>query len=71
MEDKQGYDFSEYVIEPLMTALGEDIDEILAYLNGMAPEDLQIISGSFEDIYRKFTTDEVYKALEELESKIA
>lgn len=69
--DTQGVDIGKHLINPLMEAFGEDADEILAYLNQMEIEDLREISGIFEEIYRKFMTDEVYNALGELEEKIA
>lgn len=55
---------------PIMEAFGDDIDEILAYLNEMDVDDLDTISGCFEDIYGKFMTEEVWDALEKLENKI-
>lgn len=64
-------DREEYFVTPLMEAFGEDASEILNYLNNMKIEELREISGIFEDIYRKFTTDEVYDALGKLEEKIA
>ncbi len=67
--DNQGMDVDKYLINPVMDALGEDIDSILEYLSRMEIEDLVVISGCFEDIYRKFTTDEVWDTLEELEQK--
>lgn len=69
--DTQGMDIGKYLFNPLMEAFGDDVEEILAYLNEMETEDLAIISGCFEEIYGKFLTDEVYDALEELENKIA
>ncbi len=70
LEDTQGLDFARLVIFPLMEAFGDDVDEILAYLNEMDVDDLDEISGCFEDIYGKFMTDEVWDALEKLEVKI-
>lgn len=69
--DTQGVDVEKHLINPLMEAFGEDVNEILSYLAGMSEEDLKVISGCFEDIYRKFQTDDVFNALEDLESKIA
>ncbi len=69
--DTQGVDAGEHLIDPLMEALGEDADAILAYLDKMALEDLKVVSGCFESIYRRFMTDEVYEALGKLEDKIA
>ena len=69
-KDHQGVDFSVYMAQPLMEAFGEDVNEILEYLNSINEESLLAISGCFEDIYRKFTTDEVWDALEALEQKI-
>ena len=68
--DTQGVDIVKHLINPLMEAFGEDESEIIAYLNQMDPEDLEIISGSFEDIYRRFPSDEMYDALGELEDKM-
>lgn len=59
-----------YFIEPLMKAFGDDVDEILKYLNNMDVEDLDFISGTFEYIYGKFTTEDVWDALGKLEQKI-
>ena len=56
--------------EPIMEALGDDINAIFKYLNDMDVDDLETISGIFEDIYGKFMTDEVWDALEKLEEKI-
>ena len=64
-------DYEELFFEPLLEAFGEDIDEILKFLNEMDIKDLEMISGCFEDIYGKFMTDEVYDALGELEEKIS
>ena len=69
--DTQGMNITKYFIDPLMEAFGEDVEEILAYLNTMEVDDLEEISGCFEEIYGKFMTDEVYDALEELEEKIS
>ena len=69
--DTQGVDIVKHLIDPLMEAFGEDVDVILAYLDKMEVEVLREISGCFEGIYRKFTTDDVYNALGELEDKIA
>ncbi len=64
-------DWNKYFVMPLMEAFGENVSEILVYLDKMKVEDLRTISGVFEDIYRKFMTDDVYNALGELEDKIA
>lgn len=69
--DTQGMDVVKYLIMPVMEAFGDDVDEILAYLNDIEVEDLRTISGCFECIYGKFMTDEVWDALEVLEQKIA
>ena len=69
--DTQGVDIVKHLIDPLMEAFGEDVDVILAYLDKMEVEVLREISGCFESIYRKFTTDHVNNALGELEDKIA
>lgn len=59
-----------YFVNPLMEAFGDDVDEILAYLNEMDVDDLDEIEGIFEEIYGKFMTEEVWDALEKLEEKI-
>ncbi len=63
-------DSDKYFVNPLMEAFGDDVDEILAYLNEMDADDLNEIEGIFEEIYGKFMTDEVYEALGKLEEKI-
>ena len=63
-------DIDKYFVNPLMEAFGDDVDEILAYLNEMDVDDLDEISGCFEDIYGKFMTEGVWEALEKLEKKI-
>lgn len=63
-------DSDRYFVNPLMEAFGDDVDEILAYLNEMDVDDLDEIEGIFEEIYGKFMTDEVYEALGKLEEKI-
>lgn len=70
LENTQGLDFDKFVIQPIMEAFGDDVDEILAYLDEMDVDDLDTISGCFEDIYGKFMTEEVWDALEKLENKI-
>ena len=70
LEDTQGLDFTKLVIFPLMEAFGDDVEEILAYLNEMDVDNLDEIEGCFEYIYGKFMTDEVWEALEKLEEKI-
>jgi len=67
--DTQGMDVNKYLLTPVMDALGDNIDEIFDFLNGMEPEDLLVISGCFEDIYRKFMTEDVWDKLEALERK--
>lgn len=69
--DTQGIPYVKYFIEPLMKAFGDDVDEILEYLDNMDVKDLDFISGAFEYIYGKFTTEDVWDALEKLEQKIA
>lgn len=63
-------DSDKYFVNPLMEAFGDDVDEILVYLNEMDVDDLDEIEGIFEDIYGKFMTEEVWEALEKLEEKI-
>jgi len=52
-----------------MDALGDNIDDIFEFLNDMEPEDLLVISGCFEMIYKKFMIEEVWNKLEALERK--
>ena len=68
--DTQGMDMNVYFFPKLMKAYGNDIEEILSFLDTLTISDLEIISGSFEDIYAKFMTDEVYDALGKLEDKM-
>jgi hypothetical protein len=68
--DTQGMSITEYFFTPLMKALGNDVDEILEYFNEMETDDLELISGIFEDIYDKFMTEDVWNALKVLEKKI-
>lgn len=63
-------DCDKYFVAPIMEAFGDDVDAILDYLDKMKLEDLNEISGIFEDIYGKFMTDEVYDALERLGKKL-
>lgn len=63
-------DMDKYFINPIVEALGDDVNQILAYLDGMDVDDLDEIEGCFEEIYGKFMTDEVYDALGKLEEKI-
>ncbi len=63
-------DCDKFFFNPLLEALGDDINEILKYLNHLNLKDLDRISGVFENIYEKFMTDEVYDALGELENKL-
>lgn len=63
-------DLYEDFVNPVMDALGDDIDEILGFLNELEDDDLEIMSIIFEDIYKKFCTDDVWDALGELEEKI-
>lgn len=63
-------DIDKYFINPLMEALGDDVDQILEYLDGMDVDDMDEIEGCFPEIYGKFMTEEVWEALEKLEEKI-
>ncbi len=63
-------DIDKYFINPLMEALGDDVNQILGYLDGMDVDDLDEIEGCFPEIYGKFMTEEVWEALEKLEEKI-
>ncbi len=68
--DKQGIDSKRYFYIPLLALLGEDEETVLHRLNCLTQDDLYVVSGCFEDVYRKFTTEKVWDALEELEKKI-
>lgn len=68
--DTQGMDIEKHLISKVMNALGNDIEEILSFLDELPVCDLEIISGCFEFIYDKFMTEEVYSALGILENKI-
>lgn len=57
-------------IDPVMSALGDDVDDIISYLDGLDNESLDAISGCFEHIYDKFMSDNVWDALERLAKKI-
>lgn len=68
--DTQGIDSEKYFYVPLLTRLGTDEDTVLNRLECLSESDLEIVSGCFEDVYRKFTTEKVWNALEKLEKKI-
>lgn len=70
-KENETIDDIKYFFNPLMEAFGDDVDEILKYLDSMDTEDLSLISGIFEFIYGKFMTEDVWDALEKLEQKIA
>ena len=57
-------------VNPLMEAFGNDVNEIIAYLNMMDDKDLLTASSAFEDIYKKFMTDDVWNALGALEQRL-
>ena len=63
-------DIDKYLFSKLMNAFGNDIEEILSFLDTLPVCDLEIVSGCFENIYAKFMTEEVYTALEVLEKKL-
>ena len=68
--DRQGMDSEKYFYTPLLALLGEEEDTVLNRLDCMSQSDLETISGCFEDVYRKFMTEKVWNALEELEKKL-
>lgn len=68
--DTQGIDSEKHFYVPLLTRLGTDEDTVLNRLECLSESDLEIVSGCFEDVYRKFTTEKVWNALEKLEKKI-
>ncbi len=55
----------------LFEALGDNEQEIKDFLNSCDVSALKYISEIFEDIYRKFTNDDMWDCLESLEKKIA
>lgn len=63
-------DFNKLFFTPILEALGENEEEIKKYLESMNIEDLDYISGVFEDIYGKFLNDDMYDFLGTLEEKI-
>lgn len=67
--DTQGMEIEKYLLSKVMNALGNDIEEILSFLDALPVCDLEIISGCFENIYAKFMTEDVYIALGNLENK--
>ena len=68
--DTQGMDMNVYFFPKLMKAYGNDVEEILSFLDTLTISDLKIVSGSFENIYAKFLTEDVYNALGKLEDKL-
>ena len=68
--DTQGIDVEKHLTEPLMEAFGEDVTAIIEYLNTLEVDDLIVASSAFEDIYKKFMTDDVWKALGALEQRL-
>ncbi len=68
--DTQGIDSDKYFYMPLLARLGEDEETVLSRLECLSQSDLEVVSGCFEDVYRKFTTEKVWNALEVLEKKI-
>lgn len=68
--DTQGIDSEKYFYVPLLALLGEDEDIVLRRLHCLSQSDLEIVSGCFEYVYRKFTTEKVWESLEELERKL-
>lgn len=68
--DTQGLDSEKYFFNPLMETFGDDVNEILKYLDELDIDDLVYISGCFENIYGKFMTEDVWDALGTLEDKI-
>lgn len=60
--------FDEKYIKPMLEALGDD-EEIKAFLTGCNKEDLFYMSEFFESIYGKFTNDEMWDFLTEMENK--
>ena len=68
--DTQGIDSDKYFYMPLLARLGEDEETVLSRLECLSQSDLEVVSGCFENVYRKFTTEKVWNALEVLEKKI-
>ena len=61
--------FDEKYIQPMLEALGDDEEEIKAFLIDCSKEDLLYMSEFFESIYGKFMNDEMWQFLENLEQK--
>lgn len=61
--------FDEKYIQPMLESLGDDEEEIKAFLSDCSKEDLLYISEFFESIYGKFMNDEMWQFLENLEQK--
>lgn len=68
--DRQGIDCEKYFYAPLLSLLGEDDETVLNRLRCLPQSDLKVVAGCFEYVYRKFMTETVWNALEELEKKI-
>ena len=68
--DTQGVNAEIYFINPLLARLGDDEDTALRRLERLSQSDLEIVSGCFEYVYKKFPTEKIWNALGELEKKI-
>ena len=61
--------FDEKYVQPMLEGRGDDEREIKDFLRSCSKEDLLYMSEFFENIYDKFTNDEMWDFLTELESK--
>ncbi len=61
--------FEEQYEQPVKDALGDDEEEIKAFILDCDGDDLLYISEFFEYIYGKFTNDEMWDFLDEMEVK--
>lgn len=64
------HDIMKDFVNPLLESLGDDESDIITYLNTLSDEDIVIVSSAFEDIYKKFPTEDMWKTLEVLEQKL-
>lgn len=61
--------FDERYIKLMLEALGDDEEEIKEFLRDCSKENLVYMSEFFENIYGKFTNDEMWDFLTEIENK--
>ncbi|NLG05585.1 MAG: hypothetical protein GX567_17440 [Clostridia bacterium] len=70
MDEHQGISYVDNVSKPLLEIYDGDLAGIMTFLESISVDDLEIVSGCFEDIYRKWTTYDVWVALGRLEDKV-